>query len=160
MSCMKKNYYFFVIFIFFSFICPLDFFIIGDWNGYGIQGFFYRYQVSLYGISFVPIIHEIGYVTSGLIDGNSAISILLWFSGSCSFFVSFFIFLKRFSEFGFNYFKEISRLIFLSCAFLILSSIMQYGFFFSGPAGISILIGVPILICFGWIFYKINNSGD
>jgi hypothetical protein len=139
------------------FICPLHFFIIGDDNGYGIQGFFYRYQISSYGISFIPITNEIGYVTSGLIDGKSAISILLWALGSFTFSLAFFLFLLKFHELQEKHIKRISSLLFISIVILILSSFAQYGFFFFGPAGISILIGIPLLFGVGWAIRGLNH---
>jgi hypothetical protein len=139
------------------FICPLHFFIIGDGNGYGIQGFFYRYQISSYGISFIPITNEIGYVTSGLIDGKSAISILLWSFSTFIFSLVFFFFLLMFHELKKKNYTQISGLLVISSIFMILSSFSQYGFYFYGPAGVSILIGIPILIGIAWI---IRNEGD
>jgi hypothetical protein len=153
-----KGLYIFISFIFFSFIVPLHLFIIGDGNGYGIQGFFYRYQVSSYGISFFPITHEIGYVTSGIIDGKSAISIILWSFGSLSFFLAFFVFLFKVCVTDAEYNSQVSQFIFLSSLFLIISSIMQYGLLFNGPAGISMLIGVPLLIAFGWVISKLISD--
>jgi len=148
---MSRRYILLFIFFFLVFICPIHFFIIGDGNGYGIQGFFYRYQISSYGISFIPITNEIGYVSSGLITGKSAVSILLWVLGSCTCTTAFFLFLLKFSNLQKKEYTYISGFMYTSCVVLILSSFAQYGFFFSGPAGLSILIGVPMLFAVGWI---------
>jgi hypothetical protein len=56
-----------------------------------------------------------------------------------------------------SHYKYISNLIFISIGSLILSSFLQYGLFFVGPAGISILIGIPFLILFGWAFHQEAN---
>ncbi len=158
---MINKFQYFFVFLFILFIFPLHFFIIGEANGYGIQGVFYRYQISSYGISFVPITAEIGYVTSGLINGKSALAILLWVAGTCSLSAAFFLFLLWFYELNSDKIRSISRLIFLSSVVFIFSSFAQYGVFFCGPAGVSVLIGIPVLICFGWMFQnEIKNEAE
>lgn len=149
-----NKYYLFIIFSLLVFIVPIHFFIIGDNYGYGIQGFFYRYQEAPQGVSFIPLTNEIGYVTSGLIDGKSGLSILSWAFGSLLFYSSFFIFLYKFHELNKSHYKYISYLIFISIGSLLISSFLQYGLFFVGPAGISILIGIPFLFFFGWVLYQ------
>lgn len=155
-----NNYYLFLIFSLLVFIVPIHFFVIGDNYGYGVQGFFYRYQEAPQGVSFIPLTNEIGYVTSGLIDGKSGMSIIMWAFGSLIFYSSYFIFLYKFHDLNKSHFKIISYLIFISIGLLISSSFLQYGFFFVGPAGISILIGIPFLIFFGWILYRESTGQE
>jgi hypothetical protein len=149
---MLKRYYF-TIFCFLYFLCPIHFFVIGEGNGYGLQGLFYRYQISSQGSSFIPITREIGYVTSGIIDGKSGISILFWVIGSLLFSGAFFLFLFKINQIRKKIFHLISGLIITSGICFLLSSLIQYGIFFNGPAGISILIGLPFLMYFGWLVY-------
>lgn len=155
-----NKYYVFLIFSLLVFIVPIHFFIIGDDYGYGIQGFFYRYQEAPQGVSFIPLTNEIGYVTSGLIDGKSGMSIIMWAFGSFLFYLSFFIFLYKFHELKEFYYKLISYLIFISIGSLLISSFLQYGLFFVGPAGISILIGIPFLFFFGWALYQESTGQE
>jgi hypothetical protein len=130
------------------FFFPLHFFVIGEGNGYGIQGLFYRYQISSLGTSFIVLPREIEYVTSGIIDGRSAISILLWTAGACIFSLAFFQYLRTFQEWQKGGCKNISNLVFFTCFLLLASSIAQYGLLFSGSAGVSILVGLPVLAGF------------
>jgi len=150
---MKKGI-FLAIFWFIFFLCPIHFFIIGEGNGYGIQGLFYRYQISPQGSSFIPITREIGYVTSGLIDGKSGISILFWVLGSVIFSMAFLLYLFKYFECTNKTYFYLYNLVIASVLFFLTSSVIQYGFFFSGPAGISILIGVPFLVFLGWSMYN------
>lgn len=147
-----RYFFIFLIFSFLIFICPLHFFIIGNDQGYGIQGFMYRYQITSQGNSFIPITSEIGYITSGLIMGKSAMSILSWLVGSIVFSLAFFIFLISSNNFYKTLiYKSISVLIGISGICLIFSSFFQYGLLFNGPAGVSILIGLPLIFIFSWI---------
>ncbi len=42
----------------------------------------------------------------------------------------------------------------LGCALLMVSTMVQYGPFFNGPAGIAIPIGLPVLIVIGYFLWK------
>ncbi|PWR71571.1 hypothetical protein DK846_12005 [Methanospirillum lacunae] len=148
----------FVIFCFLYFLCPLHFFIIGEGNGYGIQGFLFRYQITPQGNSFISIINEIRYVFSGLIDGKSGFSIIFWVFGSFLFSLAFFLFLYNYNLFTRKKFFLIFSLMVISGICLLLSCVIQYGIFFNGPAGVSILIGLPFLMYFAWIFFIGNNQ--
>ena len=64
------------------FIFPLHVFVIGDEIGIGIQGAVYRYQVTGYGNSLIPITQEIMYIAEGIYSGKTALSIILWASGT------------------------------------------------------------------------------
>lgn len=150
---IRKKIKILTVFLVFLFLFPLHFFIMGEGYGFGIQGFLYRYQVSPYGISFIPLTNEIGYVLSGLIDGKSAISIILWSGGSVLFLSAFFFFFIQSYEPKTASNKKILLGIFFSCFFLIMSSFAQYGFFFIGSAGISIPFGIPVLLYFGWFLH-------
>lgn len=149
-----KQFHILIIFLLLVFVVPIHFFIVGDNYGYGIQGFFYRYQEAPQGISFIPLTNEIGYVTSGLIDGKSALSIIMWVLGSFLFYIAFFLFLLKYHADERIHYRIISGLILLSCISLIISSVIQYGIIFSGPAGISILFGIPFLLFFGWVVHE------
>ena len=144
---MKKDHIIVLLFLFLFFI-PIHFFILGEGYGYGIQGLCYRYQIGSQEISFIPLSYELGYVLSDTITGKSAGSILCWILGTITFSLGTIIFLIGNES---QYSRIVGILILISAGGFIISSIFQYGFFFSGPAGISILVGVPALFALGMI---------
>jgi hypothetical protein len=132
------------------FFLPLQIFIIGENSGIGIQGAVYRYQVSDYGASLIPLPREAMFIINGIYTGKTALSIIAWIAGtvllSCTT-----IFSLIYSQEGRpNMRRLISYGILGSCAFYLMSCITQYGILFSGPAGISVPIGI-----LGIIFWTI-----
>lgn len=137
----------------FYFFIPVQFFIMGEGYGYGIQGFTYRYQITTQGVSFIPISYELGYILNGTITGKSVYSILFWIAGSISFAIGITLLLMMYDFEKLMYNKLGSFFLFSSIICTILSSTIQYGPFFFGPAGISVLIGIPVLIILSWFVY-------
>lgn len=137
----------------FFFFLPLQGFIIGDNQGFGIQGAVYRYQETESGISLIPITYEIGYVTSGIYHGKTAISVIFWVAGTlvlvCTVLLSIF-FMNRKNP---SIYEYIIIGITCSCILYLGSLVLQYGVFFSGPAGISIPGGVFIMALFAVFLY-------
>ena len=132
------------------FFLPLQLFIIGENSGVGIQSAVYRYQVSDYGASLIPLPREAIFIIDGIYTGKTALSIIVWIAGtallSCTT-----IFSLIYSQEGRPDMKRlISYGILGSCAFYLISCIIQYGIFFTGPAGISVPIGI-----LGIIFWTI-----
>jgi len=136
------------------FIVPLQVFIISDSNtGIGIQGATYRFQVTIFGDSFIPITKEIGYITSGLYSGKTALSVILWALGTIALACTTIFSLIHAGEE--KYFRDMRIFLgIITASGLYLGScIIQYGFLLSGPAGISFPIGVILLLCWVIIYY-------
>ena len=141
----------------FCFILPLQCFIIGDNLGLGIQGAVFRYQMTIQGNSLIPITRELGYITSGLYSGKSAISVILWTLGT--------IVLAATTILSLIYWNRLPhpRLMLLlaglvsASIFYVGSCVALYGLFLSGPAGISIPIGVVIMIMFTIFLYSYQD---
>ncbi len=137
-----------VIFCFFLFIVPLQCFIIGHDMGAGIQGAVYRYQITSAGESVIPVTAEFSYVTSGGITGKTAMSIIVWTLGTVILSlvaITSLILWDRIQE------KQLILLI--KCASVAgvlygIALIIQYGILLSGPAGISLPIGIILLFIF------------
>jgi len=139
------------------FFLPLHCFIIGDNQGFGIQGAVFRYQETENGISFIPVTYEIGYVTSGIYQGKTALSVIFWVTATlilvCTLMVSI-IYVNRINPLTF----EFIILGITSSSILYLGSLFfQYGIFFSGPAGISLPAGILIMALFA-VFLYFNES--
>jgi len=141
------------------FLFPLQVFIIGNDLGIGIQGAVYRFQVTSYGDSLITIGEEINYIIQGIYSGKTAFSVILWALGT--------VLLTITTWFGLIYADgnkpDYHRLVRLglagSCIIYLISCITQYGIFFNGPAGISLPVGIGIiLIWMVWLTYFRNLS--
>jgi len=138
------------------FILPLQVFIIGGNVGIGIQGAVYRFQITEYGDYFFPITREIFFVINGTYFGKSALSVLLWLAGSiliaCVTIFSF----AHVNDTTTNYFRQLMQGLVVASMIYLGSIIAQYGFLFHGPAGLSLPIGIFLIL--GWIgifyFYR------
>ena len=142
-----------IILCIFCFILPLQFFTIGNNSGMGIQGAAYRYIIGPQGNSLIPITNEITYVTSGLYTGRTALSVIFWSMGT--------FILSGTTAGALILWNRMTRrqiqiiaisLIAASLGYLA-SCIFQYGLLFNGPAGISIPIGVIILLTFTFFLW-------
>lgn len=66
-------------------LLPANIYAIGNAVGAGLRfPPLFLYQDTTYGASLIPVWREISYVTSGIIGGRSALSILLWVLGTAS----------------------------------------------------------------------------
>jgi len=142
----------------FFFIIPIHFFVMGEGYGYGIQGYTYRYQTTTQGVSLIPVSYEAEYIINGTITGKTANSILFWIIGSALYTIGLLVYLLTFDLGKRRYYKLSSLFIFCSLISVIISSILQYGPIFIGPAGVSILIGVPIIFGISWYVYNLPSE--
>jgi hypothetical protein len=138
----------------FYFILPLQYFVIGNDFGGGIQGALFRYQMTPRGNSLIPITSEMTYVTSGLYQGRTAFSVGFWVLGT-----SILTILTTLSLIFWNWLSsQHIRIIILGMAgagiCYLLSCGFQYGLFLSGPAGTSLPIGVILMIIFSVFIYS------
>lgn len=141
-------------------LIPVEFYIMGEGYGYGIRGICYKYQVSYLGESFIPISYEISYILSGLVSGKSADAIIVWSAGALVFGTA-----TMLSWFHLLFPKPALRLsaaagIIGGCVLFLVSDIIQYGPFFSGPAGIALPFAIPLVLLLGWLVYRMQNFED
>ena len=132
----------------FCFFLPLQCFIIGDNLGFGVQGAVFRYQMTLQGNTLIPITHELGYVTSGLYSGKTAVSVVLWTLGTIVLAATTIISLVHWNRLPQSRLKIILVGLVSASIFYLGSCVALYGLFLSGPAGISLPAGVVILCIF------------
>lgn len=144
------------------FLLPLQVFIIGDYSGIGIQGAVYRYQTSGYGTSFILITRELGFVFDGIYTGRTALSVILWALGTALLTWTTVFSLIHADKLYDRLYRQVLYGIILSGIIYLASCMAQYGFFFKGPAGISLPLG--IIFMFGWItcihYFTKNQMGD
>jgi len=142
----------------FCFFLPLQCYVIGDNLGIGIQGAVYRYQITVEGNSLIPITHELYYITSGLYSGKTALSAILWISGTILLFFTTFITLRFWNRIPSRILPWISMGISIAGVIYLGSCLAQYGVFFSGPAGLSIPIGILYLFIFIAAIWTYQNK--
>lgn len=137
------------------FAFPINFFILGNDFGYGIQGFTYRYQVTNQGTSFIPISYELGYILTQTVSGKTVYSTIFWLLGTGLYTIGLIIFLLLCDS-------ETKKSLKIPVIFMIFSGISfccscmtQYGLLFFGPSGISFLFGVPIIFLLTWKIFTI-----
>ncbi|MFA6331891.1 MAG: hypothetical protein WCX22_02970 [Methanoregula sp.] len=140
------------------FILPLNFYIIGGDMGIGMQGSFYRYQVTGYGSGIIPLNQDLGYIMTGIYDGKTAISIGIWTIASFFLAAATVVALMTNIEPHKKRAHIISIFMFFASVGFLVSIMMQYGALFNGPAGISIPLGVPILLLFSIYCYKMRDT--
>jgi hypothetical protein len=145
-------------------VIPIHVYLIGDGIGVGIQSAILNYKSTYLGDSLTHAFIELNYVLSGLITGKTAYSILLWFAGFLLLLIALLSIILA------GYHEEVrdrrSGYLYLAAGLCFLVSIfIQYGIWFVGPAGISIPIGIPLILYFGWWYHtsqmkKSESSAD
>jgi hypothetical protein len=89
---------------------------------------------------------ELTYVTSGIYTGKTAASVIFWCLGTLILFLFTLGSLLSWNQMNEDHIRIISIGLFCSAVCYILSCISQYNLFLSGPAGISLPIGVLFMI--------------
>jgi len=147
----------FIILLIICFFLPLHCFVMGNEYGVGIQGAFYRYQVTVYGNSLIPITNEVGYIKDGLYTGADALSVILWVVGGLFLIIATVLFFRtiRFPQMPVR-----SSIVILIIAgiFFTGSCISRYGPTFSNAAGLSIPAGYVAIFLLG--FYLIYSKSQ
>jgi hypothetical protein len=135
------------------FFLPLQVFIVGDFTGIGVQGAVYRYQESGYGTASMLLPREINYVTSGIYTGRTALSIILWASGTILLACTTAYACIHTESPGQRFYRQIGFGLIGSCVIYLASCIAQYGFLFHGMAGFSFPVGIIMILSWIGIFY-------
>jgi len=140
------------------FCIPINIYIIGDWMGVGIQWALFRYQQTYLGTSLISFTNDIAYVHSGIIQGRSAVALLLWG-------VAVFLLIGSFSLNVVDVYKGRSGFlkytfsgIIISGLLFLFTDIIQYGPSFHAAAGTCIPVGIPILVVLGLWGYHLSRD--
>lgn len=142
------------------FIIPLNIYVIGPWIGTGVQWALFRYQETSYGTSFITLTRDFEYVTNGVLTGKTAISIAFWGAGTILLIIAFLAIAVMIAE-DMNDKMHLPGLLVIASGILyIVSCMAQYGPFFTGPAGISVPIGIPLILAVGWLIYSKTIGWD
>jgi predicted PurR-regulated permease PerM len=141
----------------FFFLVPLQFYIIGNTMGLGIQGAVYRFQITAQGNSLIPLPSELGYVTSGIYQGKTAYSVISWIIGTILLMIVTVFSLIRYDRLTPRHIKMMSAGVIGAGTGYLISCMFQYGVFFSGAAGISLPVGVIFMMAAAIGFYQYRD---
>lgn len=123
--------------------------MIGADQGIGIQGSFYRYQVTEYGPMMITMMQDIMYVISGTYSGRTALSIVLWITGNIFLITTTLLNLTRPEKFMHSI-PVVSGFLLIGAGILyVVACIAQFGPFFHGNAGNSLPFGGFLLVVLG-----------
>jgi hypothetical protein len=132
-------------------VVPINIFVIGDWIGAGLQWALFRFQDTAYDTSTIGIPDELSYIARGIITGNSAFSIVVWLIGALLLVLSFLLVIQAYHSQSGRYLRMAGIATIIAGILFIVSSMLQYGVTFSGPSGISLPLGVPLIVVIGYL---------
>jgi hypothetical protein len=132
-------------------LVPVNVYVIGTWLGAGVQWPLLRYQETYLGRNVISILDESGYILQGIFHGRTAVSAGAWILGAILLVLTLLIALTLDREAS----RRLRGYLLVSGAVLfLLSSVIQYGLFLHGPAGIFIPIGIPVLLLLGLMLIR------
>jgi hypothetical protein len=143
----------------FLLVFPIQIYIIGDGLGVGIQSAVLNYRSTYLGTSLTDAFIELNYALSGTIQGKTAVSIMAWFAGFLLLLLGLIALILE----GYQAEPRVRRAgyLYMIAGFFFLASVLiQYGPWLSGPAGISVPIGVPLILYFGWWYQMYSVKKD
>jgi len=140
------------------FVLPLQVFIMGDFMGIGVQGAVYRYQTSGYGTYFIPITRELTFILNGTLSGRTALSVILWISGTVLLVCTTIFAFLHVHDTTENYYRQVAYGLIAACGIFLGSCIAQYGFFLKGMSGFSLPVGIIAIPCWIAVLYYYQNA--
>jgi len=145
----------FSLFCALTLLIPINILVIGNWLGSGIQWAAFRYQQTYLGHNVITVNMDLNYFLNGIFGLKTGFSVSLWAFGLILLILALIV-----SYYNRDPGKTYSEGMLLICGgtAFILSDMVQYGFFFSGPAGICIPVGVPVIFILGAIFLNRDSE--
>lgn len=131
------------------FLYPFQIYIIGTDLGIGIEGAVYRFQITTYGNTFIPITSDLMFIVRGIYTAKTGLSVIIWALGTILLTATTIFALINSDSERTDFRRQISYGLAGVCIFYLLSCIIQYGIFFSGQAGKSFPLGILLLLI--WI---------
>jgi hypothetical protein len=133
------------------FFLPIQIYLIGGSLGAGLQGAFFRYQVTSFGTGFIFLSQDMGYILSGIYTGKTALSVLVWLIGDLLLLAGTSLSLMIHGDRLKKIRITAGLLIISSGIFFLLSCMLQYSIVLHTAAGISLPVTVPLIISLGWL---------
>jgi hypothetical protein len=147
-------------------VIPLEVFVIGDFYGGGFQTPLFRYQDTIFGSFIVLVSRDIWSVLTGFATGVYALSLSLWVIAAGILLANVVLLCLGTKDFASKMITG-GKLVMISGLLFLSSIVLQYGPLFHNPMGISIPLGIPLLLLIGFWMYsegvkniKSGPSGD
>ncbi len=134
-------------------VIPIQIFVIGDFYGGGFQTPLFRYQDTIFGSFVVLISHDLWSVQAGYANGFYALSMILWAVAAGILLLNVVLLCIGKKDFAGNMIRG-GKLIVISALLFCASIILQYGPLFHSAIGISIPLGLPLLVLVGFWMYS------
>lgn len=148
----------------FPLLVPLNFYMFGDWMAIGFQWAVVRFQQVVYNDEIAqvvfPLPKDIGYISSGIITGRSAMATGIWAVGAVLLVVALVlaVFLYYEYEFIVPYRRYLSLITVLAGLLFLASCMIQYGCLLVGAAAFCVPFGVIILFAIGYWTYRLDTA--
>ena len=71
-----------IILLLICFILPINFYVMGEGVGFGLQGVVFQYKITGYGSNLFTLTQDMGYILNGNYTGKTMMSTLTWGIGS------------------------------------------------------------------------------
>jgi uncharacterized protein YacL len=136
------------------FFLPLQVYLIGGNTGFGIETALFRYQITGQGDSLIPLTTDLSYVTGGIYTGRTALSIIFWIFGTLLLIVTTIFSLKLAWRMTRKQIRIIKFALAGSVILFLVSCIFQYGLLLHGAAGVSLPIGILVIILLMYLLHS------
>jgi hypothetical protein len=139
------------------FVLPIQVYLIGGNSGFGLEMALYRFQVTGQGNSLIPLTTDLSYVTGGMYTGRTALSVGIWISGTILLIFSTIFSLIYAWQLTRNQIRIIKFTLAGSGILFLISCFFQYGLLLRGAAGVSMPIGILVIIL---VIYTLHSFGQ
>jgi len=131
------------------FLVPINYFVIGNGIGNGIQLALFRYQQDVFGTNFYSVTDELLNAVSGVLPANRVLAALLWVIGTSLLIGSFCLHVLNVQKKRPGYVKYAAIVTLIGGVIFLASDIARYGLLFQGPDGFCIPLGIPFIFLLG-----------
>jgi hypothetical protein len=136
------------------FLLPVQVYLIGGTSGFGIETALFRYQVTAQGNSLIPLTTDLSYVIGGIYSGRTAFSVFFWISGALLLIFTTIFSMKYAWQITRKQIGAIKFSLVGSATLFLVSCFFQYGLLLRGAAGVSIPIGILVIIL---VIYSLHS---
>jgi hypothetical protein len=135
------------------FFIPANIVMLGNWSGARIQWPLVLFQQTDQGCSIISVSNMIFYLSSGIITGQSALSLIIWIVGSTILLTCFALAVFSFCRPAQKLQRIIAIGIFLSAILYLMSNVAQYGITLWNNSGFCVPVGIPLFFIVGVFLY-------
>jgi hypothetical protein len=139
------------------FILPLQVYFIGGNAGFGIETALFRYQITGQGDSLILLTTDLSYVTGGIYTGRTASSVGFWILGTLLLIATTIFSLKFAWQMTRKQIRAVKFTLAGSAILFFVSCFFQYGLLLHGAAGISMPIGILVMVLLMYLLHSYEH---